>query len=144
MLSLFKNVYFQVTHMIFLYITVSTSQYLDFFCSFIFKSPKTGRLLYWKKKTWGKWFHSILCITTQYIHCGEEGGIQSQNKPRPLAVFNCYISSYHFTLSKHLHLYEICGFIYEVYANVSLINKGKKKKKLKNYGIQIKNVAWSL
>lgn len=72
-----------------------------------------------KKKTYGKWFHSILCITTQYIHCGEEGGIQSQNKPRPLVVFNCYISSYHFTLSKHLHPYEICGFIYEVYANVS-------------------------
>lgn len=99
---------------------------------------------YTEKKTYGKWFHSILCITTQYIHCGEEGGIQSQNKPRPLVVFNCYISSYHFTLSKHLHQYEICGFIYEVYANVSLINKGKKKKKLKNYGIQIKNVAWSL
>lgn len=140
MLSLFKNVYFQVTHMIFLYITVSTSQYLDFFAVLYLKVLRREDY-YTEKKTYGKWFHSILCITTQYIHCGEEGGIQSQNKPRPLVVFNCYISSYHFTLSKHLHLYEICGFIYEVYANVSLINKGKKKKKLENYGIQIKNVA---
>lgn len=139
-MSLFKNVYFQVTHMIFLYITVSTSQYLDFFAVLYLKVLRREDY-YTEKKTYGKWFHFILCITTQYIHCGEEGGIQSQNKPRPLVVFNCYISSYHFTLSKHLHLYEICGFIYEVYANVSLINKGKKKKKLKNYGIQIKNVA---
>lgn len=128
-MSLFKNVYFQVTHMIILYITVSTSQYLHFFAVLYLKVLRREDYYTEKKKTYGKWFHSILCITTQYIHCGEEGGIQSQNKPRPLVVFNCYISSYHFTLSKHLHLYEICGFIYEVYANVSLINKGKKKKK---------------
>lgn len=74
--------------------------------------------------------HSENGITTQYIHCREEGGIQSENKPRPLAVFNCYISSYISHL-RNIYIYTKYVVLFTRYMRMFLWSiKAKRKNSL--------------
>lgn len=105
--------------MIFCTVPVSTSQYLDFF---ICKSLD-GKIIILKT-------HTENGITTQYIHCREEGGIQSENKPRPLAVFNCYISSYISHL-RNIYIYTKSVVLFTRYMRMFLWSiKAKRKNSL--------------